>query len=98
MGIKNLHKELIPESTRPVKDLRKEFEGQVAAVDVSSWLHKGSYFCGDRIYFDEPGADNPIKYVLGNINYLIERGIVPVIVFDGLKLPAKAETNRERKE
>lgn len=100
MGIKELRNTLEASDPGAFKQvsLESDLKGKIAAVDAFAWLHRFSYKLGDKIYFKEEGGDRYIRNMISNIKYLIQRGITPIMVFDGRKLPAKAETNAKRRE
>ena len=82
----------------PVFNLEKEFSNQVAAIDGHGWLHKSlskSYTC---IYLNEPGQDYFIEDFMRNVTFLRRNKIIPLVVFDGMRLPAKQDTNLKRTE
>lgn len=69
---------------------------QVAAVDGHSWIHMGCYGCGTAIYFNEAGADAYIQYFMSSIQILLDHRIIPFVVFDGMRLEAKEDTDAKR--
>ncbi|KAI1305288.1 Exonuclease 1 [Halotydeus destructor] len=96
MGIQGLHK-LVCDAIRPIKDIKEELSGQTAVIDGYAWIYKGCYFRGDKIYFNEDGSDCYVKYVMNNLDSLIASGLKPIMVFDGMKLPAKEVTTEKRR-
>lgn len=72
-----------------------ELRGKRVAVDGFIWLHKvGSKFAKE-IYLD-PKTEVIIPHLRNKLRVLIESGIIPIIVFDGINLPSKARTNSMR--
>ena len=52
MGIQGLLT-FLHAATRPVR-VQDEFAGCVLAVDVYSWIHRGSYFCAEKLVLEQP--------------------------------------------
>eukprot|EP00826_Nyctotherus_ovalis_P057537 TRINITY_DN7874_c0_g3_i1.p1 TRINITY_DN7874_c0_g3~~TRINITY_DN7874_c0_g3_i1.p1 ORF type:complete len:434 (+),score=129.23 TRINITY_DN7874_c0_g3_i1:48-1304(+) len=99
MGIQGLLRALKSIQThRHIRDYR----GQRAAIDAYGWLHKGSYSCAYELtkhipttkYF--PAHSRHIDYCLRRVDMLVRAGIIPVVVFDGGKLPMKCNVERAR--
>ena len=66
-------------------------------MDTYVWLHAGVSKCALQIANEKP----TIKYVefcLEIIEYLVSYNITPILVLDGMQLPAKLATNEERKK
>ncbi|KAI4486912.1 hypothetical protein M0802_012231 [Mischocyttarus mexicanus] len=74
-----------------------EFAGQSVAIDSYCWLHKGIYPCAEKILLGEP-TDGYIIYCMKFIQMLLKNNIKPILVFDGRHLPAKAETEAQRRK
>ena len=70
--------------------------GMTLVVDVSCWLHKGSYGCAMELGLGQK-ADSYVTYCLKYLNLLLSHDIKPVIVFDGIDLPAKREITLTRR-
>lgn len=93
MGIKGLLEQL-KSITKKVHI--SEFRGKRVAIDAHCWLHRGAYGCGKELY---QGIDTTkyISFMLNMIHILRSNGIESIIiVFDGIPLPCKAETNNKR--
>ncbi|KAK9820784.1 hypothetical protein WJX74_002931 [Apatococcus lobatus] len=79
----------------------QEFANQAVAVDAYCWLHRGTYTCS-RELCEGTTTNRHIAFCMGRVDLLLQHGIKPVIVFDGGKLPIKAneeaERSRSRKE
>ena len=93
MGIKGLLEQL-KSITKKVHI--SEFRGKRVAIDAHCWLHRGAYGCGKELY---EGIDTTkyISFMLNMIHMLKSNGIESIIiVFDGIPLPCKAETNNKR--
>ncbi|KAG2434397.1 hypothetical protein HYH02_012409 [Chlamydomonas schloesseri] len=73
------------------------YRGQKVAIDGYSWLHKGAYSCS-RELCEGIWADGYVRYFVGRVELLLGNGVVPIVVFDGCRLPMKAdeEDNRRR--
>ncbi|KAH8853049.1 Exonuclease 1 [Schistosoma japonicum] len=74
-----------------------DFSGYVAAVDVYCWIHRSSYSCASDLALGIP-TDQYIRYVIKYINLMKSCNVKPILVFDGLDLPSKAETDLKRRE
>ncbi len=94
MGIEGLLQALKP--IRVKKNIQK-FEGLTAAVDVSTWLYKGTYSCAFELAQGEE-TNSYLRYTLKMIRLLRNHKITPIMVFDGLTLPLKEENIKQRKE
>ncbi|XP_055852492.1 exonuclease 1 [Episyrphus balteatus] len=94
MGITGLIPFLEKSSSKVhLKDLR----GTTVAVDTYCWLHKGVFSCADKICRGED-TDMYVTYCLKYVSMLLSFDIKPILVFDGRHLPAKALTEKRRRE
>lgn len=75
----------------------KEFEGCTVAADAYCWLHKGAFSCADKLARGEQ-TDMYVQFCMKYVNMLLANGIKPILVFDGRHLPAKAHTEKKRRE
>eukprot|EP01116_Phalansterium_solitarium_P015435 TRINITY_DN3410_c0_g1_i3.p1 TRINITY_DN3410_c0_g1~~TRINITY_DN3410_c0_g1_i3.p1 ORF type:complete len:756 (-),score=230.11 TRINITY_DN3410_c0_g1_i3:137-2404(-) len=71
--------------------------GLRAAIDIFCWLHKGVYACSQELCLGQP-TEKYISYCMHRIKLLQAHNVTPVVVFDGGPLPAKADTERERRK
>lgn len=72
-----------------------------AAVDISHWIYKASYACPEALYHrDQIHVAYKVitKYIDNYVNLLKEHKIKLTFVFDGMKLPAKRVTHKDRAE
>lgn len=67
------------------------------AVDGFSWLHKGAYSCAREVVLGE-WTDKFLRYVMGRIETLVGNGVEPIVVFDGGRLPMKADEEDSRRK
>ena len=76
----------------------RDYRGKRVAIDSYVWLHRAVMTCAADLCMNVP-TTKYIKYFMTRVQELLGAGIVPVLVFDGGKLPAKLaeEENRERK-
>ncbi|MCO5582541.1 hypothetical protein L7F22_036438 [Adiantum nelumboides] len=96
MGIPGLLKVLKP-YTHSVH-VRK-YSGQRVGIDAYCWLHKGAYACSFGVCDGSQKISSMqpcVKYCMHYINLLRFNNIIPVVVFDGGRLPSKALTENER--
>ncbi|XP_034248442.1 exonuclease 1 isoform X2 [Thrips palmi] len=75
----------------------KEFQGCTVAADAYCWLHKGAFACADKLARGEE-TDMYVQYCMKYVNMLLAHDIKPILVFDGRHLPAKAHTEKKRRE
>uniref|UniRef100_A0A1A9UDX7 Exonuclease 1 n=1 Tax=Glossina austeni TaxID=7395 RepID=A0A1A9UDX7_GLOAU len=94
MGISGLIPFLEKAST-PI-NIRK-LSGSSVAVDSYCWLHKGVYTCAEKLIRGEE-TDLYLRYCLKYVDMLLNFEIKVIMVFDGRHLPAKAETEKKRRE
>lgn len=66
-----------------------KYSGQRIAIDAYSWLHKGAYSCS-RELCEGTFTDKYVTYCMDRVRLLRGCGVVPVLVFDGGRLPMKA--------
>ena len=95
MGIKGLWKALAI-ITRPCSVL-EAFGGETIGIDAYGWLHKAVLCCPEDIL----AGRHPkgfLSYLQHLTRMLQHNGIVPILVFDGANLPAKAATEAARRE
>jgi hypothetical protein len=68
------------------------------------WLFRGAYSCGEALARGEKpwlahNHDPPyITYCMNLVRMMLDLGVVPVVVLDGDRLPAKALTLDKRRE
>ena len=72
-----------------------DFKGKRIAVDGFVWLHQAAFSCPKELYYD-PKTPKILNYLAKRLKILEEAGITPIIVFDGMPLPAKLGTNIDR--
>ncbi|KAH8324326.1 hypothetical protein KR074_005329 [Drosophila pseudoananassae] len=75
----------------------KDIRGTTVAVDTYCWLHKGVFGCAEKLARGED-TDVYIQYCLKYVQMLLSYDIKPILVFDGQHLPAKALTEKRRRE
>ncbi len=75
-----------------------EFQGQVVAIDVFGFLHRGATG-GERAmrYVRDGDTDLAVSFALGRVGMLLRNGLKPLLVLDGGSLPAKGDTNETRR-
>ncbi|KAK3928466.1 Exonuclease 1 [Frankliniella fusca] len=75
----------------------RELKGCTVAADAYCWLHKGAFACADKLARGEQ-TDMYVQYCMKYVNMLLANEIKPILVFDGRHLPAKAQTEKKRRE
>jgi exonuclease-1 len=76
----------------------RDYRGKRVAVDSYVWLHRAVLTCAADLCMNVP-TTKYVKYFMNRVQELLAAGIVPVLVFDGGKLPAKLaeEESREKR-
>ncbi|KAK9813956.1 hypothetical protein WJX73_006770 [Symbiochloris irregularis] len=78
-----------------------KYAGKRVAVDAYCWLHKGAYCCSKELC-ENRSPDKCITFCMQRMELLRRHGVVPVLVFDGGRLPSKGDEEdsraRHRKE
>ena len=73
-----------------------EYRGKRVAVDSYVWLHKAVLTCAADLCLNVP-TSKYVDYFVARVQDLIQAGVIPVLVFDGDRLPAKQEEETRRK-
>jgi len=73
-----------------------EYRGKRVAVDSYVWLHKAVLMCAADLCMNVP-TSKYVNYFVARVQDLIQAGVIPVLVFDGDRLPAKQEEEARRK-
>ncbi|PSN42753.1 hypothetical protein C0J52_10656 [Blattella germanica] len=94
MGIQGLIR-FLDKATRPVNI--RQYSGCCVAIDAYCWLHRGAYTCVEKLARGEP-CDEYVYYCMKFVNMLLSHNIKPILVFDGQHLPAKAATEKMRRQ
>lgn len=94
MGIEGLLKFLEPVI---IKEHISSFQGQIAAIDIMSWLYKGCYRCAFELNQNIESNDF-LYYIFEMIDLLSYYKIKPICVFDGRYVGKKEGTIDKRKK
>jgi hypothetical protein len=83
---------------KPITKARhlREYRGKAVAVDGYSWLHKGAYACSKELC-EGRYTDRFVNYCMSRVELLRGNGVIPIMVFDGGRLPMKAEEEETRR-
>ncbi|CAI7856670.1 unnamed protein product, partial [Closterium sp. NIES-53] len=73
----------------------REYAGRRVAIDTYSWLHCASYSCSQELCQGTP-CTRHIQYCMNKVKLLRDNGVIPVLVFDGGKLPSKSQQESKR--
>ncbi|KAH9313853.1 hypothetical protein KI387_022480, partial [Taxus chinensis] len=69
-------------------------------IDAYSWLHRGAYSCSMEICQRDPKTKGSeltcMKFFMNRLNMLRYNNVIPVVVFDGGRLPLKSATEKGR--
>ena len=97
MGIKGLLP-FIPKAINKTGHLN-DFKGKTVAVDAYVWIYKGSSSdqCAKGLALKEDPR-HYVEYCHRQISLLTDKGIKPLLVFDGGYLPSKKIIEEERKK
>ena len=71
------------------------YRGQRVAVDASGWLHRSTYGCALDLLLGVPTTAY-LTVLRTLLLTLLDHSVVPILVFDGAHLPAKAATTQQR--
>ncbi|MEW5306929.1 MAG: hypothetical protein WDW36_009359 [Sanguina aurantia] len=74
----------------------RSYAGQRVAVDGYSWLHKGAYCCALELC-EGLWTEKFVVYFMSRVDMLRAVGIEVVIIFDGCRLPMKADEEADRR-
>ena len=74
-----------------------QYSGQKVGIDVYCWLHKGAYGCAMDLALGKPSKAY-VHYCIRRVEMLISHNITPIMIFDGGHLPAKADTEKKRRD
>jgi exonuclease 1 len=74
-----------------------KYKGLKVGIDAHCWLYRGGFSCSKEIT-EGIKTTKFVHYFLETIKLLQHEGLIPVIVFDGRPLPAKAITNTSRRD
>ncbi|XP_065882500.1 uncharacterized protein [Dysidea avara] len=79
------------------------FCGKKVAVDAYCWLHRGAYSCPMQLVMGPNEGEKIeslpfLKYCVKRVKMLLDKGVTPIIVFDGSQLPIKSKTEAERRK
>lgn len=73
-----------------------EYKGLRVGVDAHCWLHRAGYSCSKELT-EGKETSKFICFFMDLLDVLVSNGAIPVVVFDGRPLPAKAATNKTRR-
>ncbi|KAF6204911.1 hypothetical protein GE061_019076 [Apolygus lucorum] len=94
MGITGLIP-FLKSASRPVNV--KEYGGCTVAIDSYCWLHRGAIACAEKLARGD-SCDAYVNYCVKYLEMLLSHQVKPIMVFDGRHLPAKADTEKTRRE
>ena len=75
----------------------KQYKGFKVGIDISCWLHRGAYSCSKELA-EGLETNKYITFCLKMLHLLVSCGLLPLVVFDGGKLPIKQATNSQRNQ
>ena len=95
MGITELLKVLKPVE---IDCNLSNFKGKNVGIDVMGLLYKGLFSCSQDIIQGTSETAPYLRFPLKIISMLLSYGVIPVVVFDGNRLPIKQKTAEKREE
>ena len=95
MTIKGLHDVLKRHNLKKSVRLCDKYANKRLAVDVSDWLYWAKFHQLKELG-RVPTADDIVEACCDRVKLLLEHQAIPVLVFDGAAVPAKAETDARR--
>ena len=93
MGIENLLKLL---SSIQINKNILHYKGKKLAIDSYCLLHKSVFYNTDIL--ENPDSDKFLVFLSKKMKMLIDSGIIPIMVFDGDRLPIKKPEEDERQK
>ncbi|KAK3770564.1 hypothetical protein RRG08_010753 [Elysia crispata] len=73
-----------------------DFKGCTVAVDAYCWLHKGAFSCAEKLAMGEK-TEQYVYYCMKYVDYLLRKGLKPILVFDGCHLKSKEDVEKTRR-
>lgn len=98
MGVGNLL-EFVKNATTQMDITDTGLPNSSAAVDISHWIYKASYACPESLYHRtnlSQAYATILNYIHNYVKLLKHHKVELTFVFDGIKLPAKQVTHKER--
>lgn len=98
MGVSNLM-DFVRNATAQSSINKSGLADSTAAVDVSHWIYRALYHCPEALYHRtnlNVIYDQVIKHIDKYVSLLKAHGVKLTFVFDGMRLPAKDVTHKER--
>ena len=71
------------------------YAGRRVGIDAYAWLHRGGHQCATELALHLP-TDRHLQFCLSRLRLLLSHRVLPVLVFDGGRLPEKRRTEEER--
>ena len=71
------------------------YAGRRVGIDAYAWLHRGGHMCATELALHLP-TDRHLQFCLSRLRLLLSHRVLPVLVFDGGRLPEKRRTEEER--
>ncbi|KAF8822973.1 XPG N-terminal domain-containing protein, partial [Cardiosporidium cionae] len=71
------------------------YRGKHVGIDAMCWIHRGASSCAFELLNDEP-TDKFLKFILSMLELLRFYEVLPLLVFDGLQIPAKKFEDHKR--
>lgn len=98
MGVDNLLG-FVKNATTQTQIEETSLPNSSAAVDISHWIYRASYACPEALYHRtnlHQAYSTIINYIDNYVKLLKFHNVQLTFVFDGMKLPAKHVTHKER--
>ena len=75
----------------------RDFAGKKLAIDAFAWLHKAAFTCAYELAMGMP-TDKYVHYIMQRVEMMRSLDVTPLLVFDGMSMPAKKVTNDQRSQ
>jgi 5'-3' exonuclease len=73
------------------------YAGKKVAIDAYAWLHRAAYTCSQELVLGQP-TSKWLEWCVHRCKMLLHYKVIPVLVFDGCRLPEKEKTEKERQD
>lgn len=95
MGVSNLKSRIVPRCTK-VSNL-SQWIGKCFGIDIFGWLNRLTTTTdAPFLYKGWHNSDRILKNITTALQFMVDSGVKPMVVFDGTSLPAKQLTSSKR--
>lgn len=100
MGVENLMS-FVKNSTSQTDLSQIDIRNKTVAIDASHWIYRAAYACPEKLYYrNQMHHAHAIinNYIANQVKILKQYNVKLIFIFDGMRLPAKKQTNQDRSE